>query len=383
MKEKSWIRYLLLFEGIALIVVVALVVFQQVKGTGTDNTQQGKPNTAVSDQENNKPPTDEVKEPTDSTTKVEFSAKVNDKIKAMTLEEKVAQLFLITPEMLTGTDKVTVAGPGTKAALDQYPVGGLIYAQSNFMGKQQTAKMLSGAQTYSTQRIGVPLFLAIAEEGGATGSPVAVINTYKVQPFASEINSAEKASEVAQEIGKYLKEEGFNMNFALNAVTKNANEKRAFKGEDVAIAKLVNAQINTYHENKIIPVFQTFPTNVLGIDKTTSCVIMENVLNLKITGSEDELCSMSAQAVGKLRTELGFTGIVISGPLNDEQITKKYDAKASAVAAIMAGNDLLYLPTDFKTAHQGVVEAVKSGTISIEQINNSVGRILTKKYENN
>jgi beta-N-acetylhexosaminidase len=383
MKEKSWIRYLLLFEGIALILVVALVAFQQVKGTEKDNIQQENPNIDVSDQENDKPPVNEVKDPTDSTTKVEFSAKVNDKIKTMTLEEKIAQLFLITPEMLTGADVVTVAGPGTKTAFDQYPVGGLIYIQSNFMGKQQTAKMLSGTQTYSTQRSGLPIFLAIAEEGGTTGSPVAITNTYKVQPFASEITSIEKATQVAGEIGKYLKEEGFNMNFALNAVTKNANEKRAFKGEDAAIAKLAIAETNAYHENGIIPVFQTFPTNVLGIDKATSCVIMENVLNSKITGSEDVVCSMSAQAVEKLRKELGFSGIVISGPLNDEQITKKYDAKASAVAAIMAGNDLLYLPSDFKTAYQGVLEAVKSGSISIEQINNSVGRILTKKYENN
>lgn len=383
MKEKSWIRYLLLFEGIALILVVALVAFQQVKGTEKDNIQQENPNIDVSDQENDKPPVNEVKDPTDSATKVEFSAKVNDKIKTMTLEEKIAQLFLITPEMLTGADVVTVAGPGTKTAFDQYPVCGLIYTQSNFMGKQQTAKMLSGTQTYSTQRSGLPIFLAIAEEGGTTGSPVAITNTYKVQPFASEITSIEKATQVAGEIGKYLKEEGFNMNFALNAVTKNANEKRAFKGEDAAIAKLAIAETNAYHENGIIPVFQTFPTNVLGIDKATSCVIMENVLNSKITGSEDVVCSMSAQAVEKLRKELGFSGIVISGPLNDEQITKKYDAKASAVAAIMAGNDLLYLPSDFKTAYQGVLEAVKSGSISIEQINNSVGRILTKKYENN
>lgn len=45
----------------------------------------------------------------------------------MTLEEKVAQLFIITPETLTNGAETTVADEGTKGELVQYQVGGLIY----------------------------------------------------------------------------------------------------------------------------------------------------------------------------------------------------------------------------------------------------------------
>lgn len=49
----------------------------------------------------------------------------------MTLEQKVAQMFMITPDALTGVDGATMAGDSTKAAYTQYPVGGLIYMAKN------------------------------------------------------------------------------------------------------------------------------------------------------------------------------------------------------------------------------------------------------------
>ena len=49
--------------------------------------------------------------------------KIDAMISEMSLEEKVCQLFFITPESLTGTDVVTQAGDTTKACLEQYPVG--------------------------------------------------------------------------------------------------------------------------------------------------------------------------------------------------------------------------------------------------------------------
>ena len=50
-----------------------------------------------------------------------------EKIENMTLEEKIAQMFFITPEALTGVNQVTGAGELTEAAFKNYPVGGIIY----------------------------------------------------------------------------------------------------------------------------------------------------------------------------------------------------------------------------------------------------------------
>ena len=49
----------------------------------------------------------------------------------MSLEEKAAQMFVITPEALTGMGVVTQAGETTRKALEKYPVGGLIYMEQN------------------------------------------------------------------------------------------------------------------------------------------------------------------------------------------------------------------------------------------------------------
>ena len=53
----------------------------------------------------------------------------------MTLDEKICQLFILTPEQLTGISKVTAAGEATRNKLEQYPIGGLIYFAANQIGR--------------------------------------------------------------------------------------------------------------------------------------------------------------------------------------------------------------------------------------------------------
>ena len=91
---------------------------------------------------------------------------VEAKIRNMSAEEKVAQLFMITPEALTGVGQVVAAGESTKAALEACPVGGIIYFAQNFESPQQVKQMTANVQQYSRNRIGLPLFLSVDEEGG-------------------------------------------------------------------------------------------------------------------------------------------------------------------------------------------------------------------------
>ena len=59
---------------------------------------------------------------------------VEEILAGLTLQEKVAQLFVVTPEALTGADSVTMAGETTAAAFSSYPVGGIIYMEPNIPG---------------------------------------------------------------------------------------------------------------------------------------------------------------------------------------------------------------------------------------------------------
>ena len=99
-----------------------------------------------------------------SETRETFSVEVEAKLASMTTEQKVAQLFLTKPETLTGVDRVTISGNGTRDALKEYPVGGLIYSQTNFIGLEQAEALIGGAQGHSDTAIGLPLFILINED---------------------------------------------------------------------------------------------------------------------------------------------------------------------------------------------------------------------------
>ncbi len=381
MKEKSWARYLLLLEVIVLLVVLGLVGYRQwklaqepvkqVEEIDNDENQSEEPDDTKTD----------TQEPETPVVVTGFSDEVNAQITKMTLEQKVAQLFVITPEMLTGMPKVTVSGQGTRMALDQYPVGGLVYSQNNFMGKEQTAKMLSEAQAYYKEKNQVALLIGVTEEGSKDYSPVAVANKFPVQPMASEFQTVKKASDSTAIMSEYLKNQGFNLNLAIHTTSGLSGDKRSYSGNKDVVQKFVAAQLKEYQQRNVIAMLQTFPSNNVSMEKDAECIMVEDIISKELTGDETTSCVMSAKAIEQLRTQRGFKGALMSSPLNTETITSKYKPEEAAVNALLAGCDLLYLPTDFKAAYQGILDGIKAGKITEERLNQSVGRILTLKIK--
>lgn len=85
----------------------------------------------------------------------------------MTLEEKIYQLFLVTPESLTDFSGVcTAAGETTQQALQARPVGGLIYMAQNIETPEQVTKMIENSQSYS--KLG--LFISVDEEAAPSAA---------------------------------------------------------------------------------------------------------------------------------------------------------------------------------------------------------------------
>lgn len=381
MKEKSWARYLLLLEVIVLLLVLGLVGYRQwklakepvkqVEEIDNDDSQSEKPKDTQTD-------TEEPKTPVVVTG---FSDEVNAQITKMTLEQKVAQLFVITPEMLTGMPKVTVSGQGTRMALDQYPVGGFVYSQNNFQGKEQTAKRLNDAQAYYKEKNQVALLLGVTEEGSKDYSPVAVANNFLVQPMASEFQTIKNASDSAAIMSEYLISQGFNLNMAIHTTTGLSGDKRSYNDSKEVVQKFVAAQMKEYQQRKIIGMFQTFPSNNASMEKDAECIMVEDIISKELTGDETTSCVMSAKAIEQLRTQRAFKGALMSSPLNTESITSKYQPEEAARNAFLAGCDLLYLPADFKAAYQGILDGIKAGKITEERLNQSVGRILTLKIK--
>ena len=133
---------------------------------------------------------------------------------SMTEDEKLWQLFFVTPEAITNVNTATVAGEATKNALAQYPVGGIVYFAKNLEDRAQAAALLANTQSYAK----IPLFLGVDEEGGTVsriGANEALGGT-KVADMRSFGQSADPAQVYAagQTLAANLTGLGFNLDFA-------------------------------------------------------------------------------------------------------------------------------------------------------------------------
>jgi beta-N-acetylhexosaminidase len=87
---------------------------------------------------------------------------------------------------------------------------------------------------------------------------------------------------------------------------------------------------------------------------------------------------------GLLREELGFTGVIVSDAIGMAAILKKWPLPQACAMAIRAGCDTILLKADDESRSQcffGVLEAVKTGFLSEERLNEAVTHLLNMKYD--
>lgn len=88
-----------------------------------------------------------------------FIASIRSLIGTMSIEDKIAQLFIVAPEDFTGSQRVSTAGSMTKAAVSRYPVGGFVYSSANYWDDAQAGILLSGIREMILDRTGIPCFI--------------------------------------------------------------------------------------------------------------------------------------------------------------------------------------------------------------------------------
>ena len=332
-------------------------------------------------------------------------------IASMTLEQKVAGLFLTSPEALTGVDLATVAGAGTQAALDQYAVGGMLYKDKNISNQEQFGKMVSG----TVQMVGVrPAFFAFAEEGGDKASAIAKAGFYEAVPSAADLvadGDVSKAHEAGVTIGTALKEMGFNL--VLAPVTDPASAgsvlgNRAYSESAIISSEYVKSMMNGLSESGVTPCLKYFPgyggvttnpatgravsskdeaefrSNELLIYQAAiqSGVPMIMVSDVVIEAFDDSCpATLSSSIVTDiLRDELEYDGVVLSANLSDAAVSEYYEPGEASILALKAGCDMIQNPEDFPAAYAAVIDATNSGVIAEERINDSLKRIYRILY---
>lgn len=358
-------------------------------------------------------------------------------IDKMTLEQKVAQLFVVSPETLTGVDSVQYAGDMTYQALQDYPVGGIVFAKDNIDSSSQFGTMTDNLQSYSEEISGLPLFLAAAEEGGSASvlgnndnldeyyensysddgsdySSSSANSVHSGAPSMSEIgrkDDSTNAYEAGKSIGSLMSAYGLNLDLAPVADVLSGNStgigNRTFGTDAQTVSDMALEVIRGIQEEDVNAAMKYFPgygaasSNMSGFPVINSSLdelkkkeflpysnaiaqgmdfVMVGHISVPNVTGDDTPASLSKKMISEvLRKDLGFKGIVMTDYLNDKTIVKNYGAADAAVKAIQAGADLLLEPDDLEAAYEGVLKAVKKGDITEDRLDESIYRILRVK----
>ena len=345
-----------------------------------------------------------------SSTPADEGAVAEKMLLEMTLEEKIAQLFIVEPSALLKNSTNTAVGKSDAERLANSTVGGFILFANNIQNPAQIT-----AYTNALKNCKTAPFIAIDEEGGRVAR-IANNSNFKVTKYSSMLSlggDTQKAYSVGATIGAYLKEYGFSLNFApvADVFTNPANTvigNRAFSTDPEVAAEMVAACIGGLYSKGVIPCAKHFPghgdtaedshfglatTNkswqelmecemlpfISAIESGVDMIMIGHIAAPAVTGDNTPATLSRILITEKLREELGFEGVVVTDSMEMQAITKQYSSATAAVMAIKAGVDIILMPDNFSDALNGLKAAVESGEITEERINESVLRILELK----
>ncbi|HEX5112207.1 MAG TPA: glycoside hydrolase family 3 N-terminal domain-containing protein [Saprospiraceae bacterium] len=330
---------------------------------------------------------------------------VDSVFSSMSLEDKIGQLFIIRAHSDLGDDHVQ----SVLSQIKKYHVGGLCFfqgtpkKQAELTVKYQEASsipllvsmdaewglgmrfkdkglsfprqlMLGAVQDYSQiEAMGYAIGMQLKAVGvNVSYSPVADINNNPLNPVIGDRSFGEDRDDVAQRAIAYMK--------GLKAAGVMACGKH-FPGHG-------DTDMDSHFDLPALPFDKTrlkekelYPFQEL-INAGIPSVMVAHLHVPAIDSAKNISTTLSAKAINDLlKNEMGFNGLVITDGLEMKGVTKNFSADEVAVMAIAAGNDLLLLPDNMDLAFKGLKKAFTDGTLSIEQLNNSVWKILVAKYE--
>ena len=332
--------------------------------------------------------------------------KVNEIISNLTLEEKIAQMLIISTNETKMSEKL-------KSELES--VGGIILFSKNITTYDQTLNFINDIK--STAKI--PMFISVDEEGGKV-QRLTSLKDIKLKSIPSMFYVGKKNNEeLSYNVGKLLAERlralGFNMDFApvVDVIDSEDNKvigTRSFSTDESVVSNMAFNLYTGLMDNNVIGVYKHFPghgyangDSHLGlpvIDKTKEKllnvdlvpykeaiekgleVIMVAHLSLPKITNDNTPSSLSKEIVTDLlRNELHFNGVVITDGLNMKALTNNYSEKEIYERAINAGVDILLIPVSSKSAIEKIKSSISEGIIDENRINESVKRILKLKYK--
>src|SRR5215472_13098251 len=337
-------------------------------------------------------------------------------LRKLSTEEKVGQLFMIwcragflnveNPEYVQLVDSMRKYHVGSFAMTVH--VDGLLLLRSE---PYEAAELLNRLQKDSK----LPLLFAADFERGVATRLMGTTNFPHAMAFGAngKLEDAEAFGRITAQEARAI---GVHWNFFPDAdVNSNpANpiiNTRSFGEDPKQVGNLVAAYIKGAHEGGMLTTVKHFPghgdtatDSHLGVASVNGdrvhldsielppfkqaigagvdSVMVAHVTVPALDPDPNHVATISTNVVSELlEKQLGIKGIVVTDALDMAGLTHLFanDIGRAAVEAFKAGNDLLIIPADLPASHAAMVQAVKSGEISVERLNRSVLKILKTK----
>lgn len=391
----------------AIIAAVMLISITACK-SDNQNSSSGEiviTSPATSDEaQTTEAPTEPLTEPTEPNSELLRSMEAN-----MSLEEKVGQMFL-------------AAKPDENAPqlARQYNLGGYVLFAKDIDGK--TADEIKADITDFQTESKYPMLVCADEEGG-TVVRVSSNPNLRSEPFLSpkEYYTKGKTSEYdnsgMENVIKYEKEKadlllslGINVNLGpVCDITKNPDSfmyDRSFSDKAKNVSNFVAGTVSAYKEKKLGSVLKHFPGYGDNADTHTGSSVDNRkysefasfdflpfeaginngadaimVSHNVITDIDSKYpASLSDKVHQVIRRDLNFKGVIISDDITMDAVGNFAENQNAAVLAVKGGNDMICC-SDFAVGYKAVIDAVNNKEIPVEQIDQSVIRILKWKQD--
>lgn len=320
-------------------------------------------------------------------------------LSGLTAEEKVGQLFLARCRKETAAEDIA-----------QYHLGGLVLFDRDT--EDETPESLRQTLERYQKAATIPLLIAVDEEGGSVVR-ISDKPAFRDAPFSSprslyEGGGMEALRTAEVEKDALLSDLGINVNLA--PVCDITTDPAAFLydrslGQSPELTcqwvQIAVEEGQTYGIGCVLKHFPGYGNNAdthVGIaienrsleeleaqDLLPFAAGMEAgcgavmVSHIQITALDAEYPASLSPAVHRyVRETMGYNGVLVTDDLVMDAISVPYGVGEAAVLAVLAGNDLL-ISSDFPEQYAAVLEAIREGRISEEQIDNAVRRVLLWK----
>jgi beta-N-acetylhexosaminidase len=350
---------------------------------------------------------------------------ITSTIARMTLEEKVGQLFssrvygsTVDTEHPSNVEQFGLATP--REIIEEYHLGGILYFAwtDSVESPEQAAGLSNGIQdVMSTTGAEIPGLISIDQEGGLVARLTEPATQTPGAMALGATRDVQGSRDLARIQGTELAAIGVTQNFAPVAdVNVNPDNPvigvRSFGSDPGLVADLTAAQVRGYQDDAgISAAAKHFPghgdTDVdshygfpvinhtreewetidkppfqAAIDAGIDVIMTAHIQVPALDDSGDPATLSKPILTDVLRGEMGYEGVIITDSLGMAGVREKYGDARVPVLALKAGADILLNPPDLEVAYNGVLDAVESGELTEERLDESLYRVLSLKWDN-